>query len=265
MWMRVYRSTGALCVMLAVLPGCWSPPEVTLDQLDDGLVWMFPGVEGGPWHMEQPYRALRDGGVTAAIRIHDWRNPLGSLANLADEAKNRADARRIAEQIAEYQRERRAAPVDLVGYSGGGGVAIMVAEALPDGVQLRNVVLVQPAVSPDYDLAPALRNVSGKLVNYYSWGDWLVLGLGTATFGTMDRRFTASAGMIGFDVAKAAAEPSLAARVQQHEWSPAALDAGHLGGHLGLIGYEWNRRFVAPHLRSEGNAAAERAAAALVE
>jgi pimeloyl-ACP methyl ester carboxylesterase len=242
------RRTFPLIVATLSAAGCWQPPAPTMHQLDRGLIWMFPGVEGGAWSLEQPCRAFRDSGVDAAIRIHDWSKPFGLFVNLTAYQHNRADAARIASQIAAYQDEHPERPVDLVGYSGGGGMAIMVVEALPEGAAVRNVVLVQPALSPDYDLTAALRRIDRKLVCFYAPNDWWILGAGTAVFGTMDRRFTPSAGKDGFRVERALSDPALRERFVQHGWTGESLAAGHLGMHLGIIGYEWNRRFVAPLL-----------------
>ena len=51
---------------------------------------------------------------------------------------------------------------------------------------LRNVVLCQPALSPDYDLGPTLSKVAGKVVCFCSPFDAFTLGLGTIVFGTME-------------------------------------------------------------------------------
>lgn len=230
------------------LTGCWAPELPTDSQYASGLVWMFPGVEGGPWQLEQASRALRDAGVESAIRVHDWRRPLASVRNLADYEHNRREAAKIADQISNYRRTHPHAQVSLVGYSGGGGLAIMVAEALPDGVTIRDLVLCQAAISPDYDLTPALRHINGEIVNLHSPRDWLILGLGTKLLGTMDRHHVASAGKDGFDLAAAVADPAMRQRVKQVAWCPNMRQFGHDGGHLGILAYEWNKHNVAPLL-----------------
>ncbi|MBU0616991.1 MAG: alpha/beta hydrolase, partial [Planctomycetes bacterium] len=189
---RALVLAGLLSVGLCT--GCRNPPGPTARPAERGLVWMLPGVEGGSWSMCWARAAFRDAGATAKIRVFDWQRPFGTLKNLTDYEGNRQRARHIAQEIADYRQEHPEASVDLVGYSGGGGLAIMVAEALPNGVHLRNVVLVHPAISPDYDLTAALARIDGKLVNFHSPYDWLILGVGTRLFGTMDRQKIASAG-----------------------------------------------------------------------
>ena len=64
----------------------------------------------------------------------------------------------------------------------------------------------------------------------------------------MDRRHVTSAGRYGFDLAAAVPDPALRSRVRQSAWTPALRTAGHDGGHLGILTYEWNKRCVAPVL-----------------
>lgn len=236
---------------LALCSGCWNPPGPTARQTERGLVWMLPGIEGGPWSMHWAHAAFRDAGVESEIRIFDWKRPLATLDNLTDHEGNRRKAAQLAKRIAAYRWQHPGGAIDLVGYSGGGGLAIMVAEALPEDVRLRNVVLAQPALSPDYDLTAALSRIDGKLVNFYSPHDWLILGLGTRMFGTMDRREVASAGKETFDLRRAIRDPTLRAKVEQHCWELRMIGDGHFGGHFGILSYWWNRRYVAPYLLSE--------------
>ena len=246
------RTTAVILPILAAVtwgcPGCTRSQATPVEQLNQGLVWMFPGVEGGPRSLQQVCRAFRNAGVTSAFRIHQWGRPLGIITNLLSYEGNRAAAARIAKHLVAYRETHLEAPIDLLGYSGGGGMAVMVAEALPEDVRLRNVILVQPALSPDYDLEPALKRVDGKLVNFYSPHDWLFLHVGTRVFGTMDRVHVASAGKDGFNVLMAVDEPELLERFEQHCWSPRMAFSGHVGTHLGILLYTWNKKYVAPYL-----------------
>ncbi len=222
----------------------------TPDELDRGLVWVFPGIEGGRITISGACRGLRDAGVDSAIEIFDWQRGLwGALANLTAYAANRRRAAVTAERIVEYHNNHPDAPIDLVGYSGGGGIAIMVAEALPPGVPLRNVVLVQAAISQRYDLTCALSHIDGHLVNVYSPRDYVMLGIGTYVFGTMDRVHEAAAGKNGFAVEAAIPDPTLRRKLVQAPWRREMLCSGHYGGHFAILLRGWNRRFVAPYVR----------------
>lgn len=241
----------ALAAVTAGTTGCWKPPASMQAQAERGLVWIFPGIEGGEWPMAAAYQALRDAGIDGEIRVYNWWR-LNPLANLTEYEHNRRRAVEIASEIVHYQRQHPGAPVDLIGYSGGGGLAVFVAEALPERARLRLVILVQAAISPDYDLRPALRRIDVRLVNLYSPLDALVLGVGTSVFGTMDRKNVSAAGSVGFDVERAVSDPSLRYKLEQVPWRLEALLTGHLGTHLGKAAYEWNRRYVVPYLTRAG-------------
>ena len=88
------------------------------------------------------------------------------------------------------------APVFLVGKSGGTGLVVRALERLPEDT-VEWAVLLSPALSPTYDLAPALRAVRREMVVFWSPLDVIVLGLGTRIFGTIDRIKTVSAGLVG--------------------------------------------------------------------
>lgn len=239
-------------VALAFLPlgmiGCRTPVSVHPGQYERGLVWLFPGVEGGAARMRPAIRAFRDVGVDGAIEIHDWDRAMGLVRNLVDHKRNRRDARRIARRIEQYHGEHPNNPVDLIGYSGGGGMAVMVAEALSERIRIRNLVLVQPALSSRYNLSSAIRHVDGSLVHFSSPLDAVVLGMGTTALGTMDRVYGPSSGWLGIDLEYAAPERELRDKVTQITWSPSMVSSGHWGGHAQIFGYAWNRRYVAPHL-----------------
>ena len=250
-WQRMQMACRVTLAGVAItMIGC--APSLSKLQLQEkvGLVWMFPGVEGGPLALCEARRAIRDAGVTARIRTHDYGRPFGLLANLMAYDGNRKAAANIATQIVEYRVKHPNATIDLVGYSGGGGMAIMVAEALPIDVRLRNVVLCQPAISPRYNLSEALRHVDGRMVNLYAPNDWFMLGLGTSLFGNMDREYGPAAGKDGFDEPLDLDEPELASHFVQQKWTSDLIMIGHGGMHAGILGFGWNQKIVAPWLVS---------------
>lgn len=243
-------SWRGLGLMLALAScGCWRPDAPTVAQLEQGLIWMFPGVEGGPWELRPALKGLRKAGVDAAVRIYDWQrwSFVGALLNLIDEPRNRAHAAQVAKDIEAYRQSYPRSPIDLVGYSGGGGLALLVAEALPPDVRLRHIILVQAAVSPQRDLRPALARMDGRIINLYSPNDWIILGLGTTLFGTMERELGPSAGNVGFDMQRMQ-RLGIVQRIEERAWSPDMWRTCHLGGHLGIRSGRWNQQVVAPYL-----------------
>lgn len=231
-----------------LLPGTWGCvfiPRPSAEELARGYVWMCPGIEGTPILMKSAYEGMRDAGIDCAIEAYDWPSFLGPLDNLIDPTTARTLAQRVAPRIAKYIREHPGRPMHLLGYSAGGAICVFVAEALPEDVQVENVVLVQASISRDYDLTAALKRTRGQLVNIHVPSDLLMLGVGTTVFGTVDRKHGFSAGKDGFDLEKAVPQEALRAKVAQQAWSPKALWSGHFGNHLSLYNRHWNKEYVA--------------------
>lgn len=235
--------------------GCLHPHLPPPIKNPHGLLVVFPGVEGRPDSVSRAVQGFRDGGVTADIRVHDWVRPGGWYQRLTDMRRNRTDSRVVAASITEWQADHPEEPVDLVGYSGGGGLAVMTAEALPPSVHLRRIVLCQPALSPSYDLTHALKRTREGIVAFYCPRDWFVLGVGTTMFGTIDRRFSASAGMYGFKIDQAVPDPASRGKLVQHEWETGMREVGHVGDHASIFGQDWNREYIAPYFMDEPVAA----------
>ena len=63
--------------VLLVAWGCAQIHPPTTEREDPGLVWLLPGIEGGPLTLQLAYKGMRDAGVTAEVRIYDWERPLG--------------------------------------------------------------------------------------------------------------------------------------------------------------------------------------------
>lgn len=249
-WIAVLGSLSGVGVVLLAAVGCGprvEPGSVPMLH-EDHVVWLLPGIAGSELSMFGPKLALRDAGVQAEFRVFRWQRGVRFLDNLMDLRGNRARASGLAAEIAEHVRTHPGAPVDIVGYSGGGGLALLTAESLPVDVRLRRLVLVHPALSPDCDLEPALARVRDSLHVFYAPSDWFILGWGTNTFGTVDRRYTDSAGRVGFDLEHAVRDAALRGRVRQTRWRPEMIWSGHFGNHASILSYHWNRGYVAPAL-----------------
>jgi len=232
---------------LATLAGCFRPEPPSPAELDRGLVVMLPGVEGGAWQLEGPIRGLRTAGLNRAIEVIEWgRRPLASLDNLTNLPANLQRAQRIAGRIGEYQQQYPGRPVTLLGYSGGGGVAVLAAEALPAEPQLDRVVLIAAAISPDHDLSETFRRSRRGVVSFYSERDVVMLGLGTCLFGTIDRQYTSSAGRIGFRDDSGGL--LTIDGPEQIAWRPDWWRLGHDGTHVGWLSAEWSREVLAGYI-----------------
>lgn len=173
---------------------------------DKGLVLFVSGVLffGIPWGRSAMPQGLRRAGFEGMIVWWPWQEQyrqfptVGVLWDCDLQAKHAA---KLAAVIAAYRQSHSDRPCHLIGCSAGGGLVAQVLEELAGthpGVMLDNVVLLGPALDPRTDLtALAEQTVRGRLSNFCSILDCLILGLGTSVFGTTDRRRGPSAGMVG--------------------------------------------------------------------
>ena len=248
---RMRHLTAILCLTAALAAGCSnSQPYVTSERLERGLVLVLTGIEGRSHLNESICRGLDAGGVDYAIQLEDWTAPVGPVLNQRNETRNRERARELAKQIAGYQRAYPHRPVVLVGQSGGGAIATWIAEYLPGGGQLDGVILLAASLSPGYALDRALLSSRKGIVNFHSSRDWVLLGLGTTTIGTMDSVHTVSAGSKGFDVPEHEGRQRLYERLFQIPWSQDMADTGNIGTHLTSGDAKFVAIYVAPLVRA---------------
>lgn len=235
----------AVLALVAFLFGWVGGPRMrtTLAPLDDNgprLIhvagWRGP-VEGD----RQFLLALRAGGCPHAMETFDWTDGHNGLPALWHAQGSTEPAEQLAGRIVELARRTPWRPIDLTADSSGGGVALAALAQLPPDVRVRTVVLSSPAVSRGYDLGPALAHVDGRLISFRSGGDWVILGLGTWLFGTVDGRHESGAGRVGFD--------ATVAKLVQIDYDPAWADAyGHGGHHAQSLAPRFARGYVAPLL-----------------
>jgi pimeloyl-ACP methyl ester carboxylesterase len=230
----------------------------TLDPalLNDGLTLLLPGIEAESVFTYGMCDGLHEGGVKGAIRVFNWGLPFpgGYLANLTRVDRNRRRARDVAAEVVAYQDKYPGRPVHLVAQSGGAGMAVFTAEALPEGRMVDGIVLLGGALSPRYNLSRALQKSRKGLLNSYSRKDLLILNWGTRLFGTMDRVFTKAAGCVGFETpAELTTEEQELYEKKLHQlaWCEEMADScHHWGGHLSSGGETYLAKRIAPWIMS---------------
>ena len=177
--------------------------------------------------------AFRRAGLEHEVREFVWTHGFGQwLKDLQDIRYLVCKADELAQEIRRLYDEDPDRPIYLVAKSGCTGLALMAAERLPART-IRRIVLLSAAVSADYDLRSALRATQHEIVSFYSPHDSLVLDWGTRQFGTIDRVYTSSAGLRGFQIPSDFNEGDreLYNRLVQVRWSPRMIREGYMGGH----------------------------------
>jgi pimeloyl-ACP methyl ester carboxylesterase len=207
----------------------------------------LPGIGGQRITEQWLLSGLKAGGLDAEYRVYDWtEGDIGLPALLAQE-ENQARAKRIAAFLADHIRQHPDQRIIICSHSGGSGLAAWALEALPDNVQVDSVVMIAPALSPQFDLTRALAHVKGKVYVLSSPLD-VIVGAGTRVFGTIDGVKTEAAGYRGFERPPAADQTQYAKIVHlpyQKEWF--AL-YGNAGTHICAMRTSFARGFIAPLL-----------------
>jgi len=244
---------AAALVLGIIASGCGSSRSfVTQERLEAGMVVSLDGVGGYNWGPKWLRAGLAEAGVSSAIIIYDWsKGPKGMwVADLVDEAANKAAAKDLAQMVETYLAAMPNRPVTLIGHSGGAAVVAWALEDLPEGCMVERAILMAPALAPDYDLSKALRHVHSRLYVMYSYADMPLMAAGTAVFGTMDRQHSISAGLVGFKMPPAVPPGDRAQylKVRQIPWTIDLVKMGHLGGHMGWTSTRFARDFIAPIL-----------------
>jgi pimeloyl-ACP methyl ester carboxylesterase len=219
---------------------------VTTERLAQGYVIILPGIEGYSYWNRSVVNGLIDAGVPYAMEIYDWtwtRNI--PLINLRFGRHHRSESDVIARKIADYRKEHPDAPCYLIGHSGGGAMTLFSLAKLAGEVKATGGILLGPAISPGYDLQPALANTTRGVWHFPSIFDLLFLGVGTTVFGTIDGCHRFSAGAFGFRGLQQAPEDLGDKPVfREIPFRLEMVRCLNLGGHFGYV----NRRFVAQWL-----------------
>jgi hypothetical protein len=228
-----------------------APPDLETGPAAQGLVVVADGVGGLDLcgtGLRYVMGALK---VPYLVKVRSWGHGLGRWhADLTNAANHDRQAREIADTILRFRAESPQAPAFLVGKSGGTGLVVKALEPLPENT-VEAAVLLAPALSPTYDLAPALRAVRREMVVFWSPLDLIVLGLGTRIFGTVDRIKSVSAGLVGFrGPAPGDDRREMQYRkLRQVRWRLEMATTGYLGGHVGPDNPAFLRKYVVPLLR----------------
>ncbi|MDB5296169.1 MAG: hypothetical protein JWO31_2152 [Phycisphaerales bacterium] len=209
-----------------------------------------PGIAGEAGIDRSLVGGLRDGGFGGQAEIYDWTGENKGIAALVNRARNDRQAQVIADKVVAHRRAHPADPILLTAHSGGTGLAVFALEKLPKDVTVDGLLLLSPALSPGYDLSPALAHVTGRAYVFSSTMDAFVLGFGTTLFGTIDRKAGESAGRVGFAKPADAVDPAQYDKLVPCPYQKAWLAFGNLGDHVSVMSRTFSRQVLTPLILS---------------
>ncbi|NNJ25853.1 hypothetical protein [Alienimonas chondri] len=206
-----------------------------------GLTLILPGIQSRSFAEADLALGLADGGLTGRIEVLDWTTGwfFRAVRHLWDVEMHEAGGAEAARRIVDHRERFPAAPVSIVGYSGGASVALHALRRLPAGVTATRTVLLSPACSPTVDAAALEVRCDEGIDSFCSRLDWPILVLLMTALGTTDRLRRPAAGWAGFERTDPADD-----RFREYRWRPAWVRDFHYGGHFGAV----NRVFAAERL-----------------
>jgi len=227
---------------------------VVAGPLDREVLFVVDGVGGFQAAGLAVRRALREAGCDIGTVFFHWQTPLYAdiFSDLMWLKRNRVMSARLARRLLAFRRDHPTTRVHVMAYSGGAGIAVFALERLIGRSPIETFVLACPALSPAYNLGPALRAVQ-RAYALVSPRDRLILGLGTRTLGTTDRVFTSAGGRVGFRVPEDATVEDVQAyaRLREFRWTPEYRRLGHHGTHAGWASVAFLREHLPALLRGE--------------
>lgn len=205
-----------------------------------------PGIAGETNLDRMLLAGIKEGGFGGVVEMYDWTINHAGLAALINRKRNDVEATKIADKVIAYRKQNPKGNILLTGHSGGTGLIVFALEKLPKDVQVDGVLLLSPALSPEYDLSVALSHVTGRMYVFSSTLDMFVLGLGTKVFGTIDRKNGDSAGRVGFVQPKDAVEPKQYEKLISCPYDKAWLRYGNIGDHMSVMSRAFSRHILTP-------------------
>jgi hypothetical protein len=240
------HSIHRVLLALSLLTLLAKPPGVFADAPDPKpFLLHLPGIGGERFIDHRFIAGLKDGGFNGNIQIYDWTEKDPGLNALLARQRNNKEAKIISQMI---QQERAANPQEkifLTTHSAGAGLGAWALEALPDDVKIDTMVMMSPALSPTYDLSPALKHIAGHLYVFTSLADIIVLSTGTKLFGTIDGVKTDAAGRVGFTTPPGA-DAAQYAKVVQLPYDPSWIKYNDFGDHIGGLNRSFAKNVIVP-------------------
>jgi len=204
------------------------------------VVFTIDGVGGSGFMPASTWLAIKTAGGNYDVRHFVWTHGFGRLvADIRDREHMHEKAATLASTVVELNASGR--KVCIVAKSGGSGVALRALELLPPNT-VEAIILLSPAVSPEFDLSLAMKAVRSKVYSFNSIYDLFWLGLCTSVVCTADGIKSKAAGCVGFK------DANRYEKLEEINWSPMMMRSLHFGTHSGTSMYPFLRTYVIPLL-----------------
>lgn len=210
-------------------------------------VIFLPGIAGVRDAERGVVTHLQQQLIGSRVNVFDWTAGRQGLNALSDYDRNQSMAAMLSRRLLAAMRAAPATDIDLVAHSGGAAIAVWALEKMPAQACVRNIILLAPGLSPNYDLSRALTHVRGRMFVFFSNRDWWVSGAGTKLLGTMDRINTESAGYRGFHMPPHA-DTAQYAKLICVPYDPAWEALGNSGDHMGPLAPQFVSAVIVPLL-----------------
>jgi hypothetical protein len=214
---------------------------------ETGVVFVAEGSGDSPQLSESLAAILHQANAPLRVQRVGWSHGKGLvLLDLYDGDHQKAEGRKLAQEVLAYRRAYPGNRICLVGYSAGAAVVLDATDGLSPST-VDEIVLLSPSVSANRDLRNALGTSREGIDNFRS--DWdMVCTMLTAT-GMADGIGLPVAGRTGFSpVIQSSQDQQLYQRLREHSWDGSARWSGHNGGHWGCLNSDFLRAQVVPHL-----------------
>ena len=202
-------------------------------EVEPGLVIIVEGIGGVDFIGKSAEYSLKKVGLPHEIHHFNWTHgtgkPLKDLQEPNTFSRRPTNSPRSSKRIAKSIPTARSTSRQKRRH----GIVLYALQTPAQSVD--RVILLSAAVSPTFDLRAALRATRQEIVSFHSHNDRMVLGLGTSKFGTIDRYYGNSAGMVGFTIPEQLTqeERQLYMRLVQVPFSTRMLREGtSTGSHL---------------------------------
>ena len=244
------RMLPKIFILVSLIAACGFAGPPTTQPIrgsdDQPLVIHLPGIGGHRLPDEMIKQGLTQSGLGAEIYIYDWTGIDEGFAALTNVGRHGEQSAIVAKLITDATTRQSNRRIILTSHSAGAGVAAWALAQLPDGVAVDTWLMLAPALSPRFDLTPALKHVRGKVYSFNSQRD-PILGFGTRNFGTVDRINTDAAGKVGFE-RPATADAEQYAKLMQFAYDAGWMRYYNAGDHIGATMRPFVRQIVAPLL-----------------